>query len=291
MWGVYFAEFKNAEKIVTMKIRISLVHYLNSAPLGWAFLHGPLRERFEVVPSSPAKCADQLSKGEVDIGLIPSIEYQRIPNLQIIPDISIASLGKVRSILLIKAKGKTVINSVALDTSSRTSVALTKVLLQGKMGIQPDYVPCQPDLAVMLGRCDAALLIGDAALKVLLEEYDVTDLADEWVQWQQKPFVCAFWACRTDAPLPADLNPMFLEAKDWGLKRRHEIALVYARALNLSTSFLEDYLHHNIDYDMGSGHIEGLERFYQLAKQQELIPELRPLQFSGHHPLNCMEEC
>ena len=91
-----------------MKIRISLVHYLNSAPLGWAFLHGPFQDRFEVIPSSPAVCADQLAKGEVDIGLIPSIEYQRIPDLHIIPDISISSLAAVRSILLIRRKQYTV---------------------------------------------------------------------------------------------------------------------------------------------------------------------------------------
>lgn len=262
-----------------MKIRISLVHYLNSAPLGWAFLQGPFRGRFEVIPSSPAKCADQLSNGEVDIGLIPSIEYQRIPNLQIIPDISIASLGDVRSILLIKPKGKQTVNSVALDTSSRTSVALTKVLLQVKLGIRPKFYPYPPDLHSMLGRCDAALLIGDAALRVKLEDYDVTDLAGEWTRWQRKPFVCAFWACRTDIPFPADLSSVFLEAKDWGLKQRQEIASTYAESLNLPAPFLEGYLRQNIDYDMGPGHVEGLKKFYQLTKQENLIPEVRPLRF------------
>ena len=133
-----------------MKIRISLVHFLNSAPLGWAFLHGPFRGQFDVVPASPAKCADQLAEGAADIGLIPSIEYQRMPNLQILPGISIASTGKVRSILMVKPKGKRAIRSVALDTSSRTSIALTKVLLQRKMGINPEYVPSSPDLAAML---------------------------------------------------------------------------------------------------------------------------------------------
>jgi chorismate dehydratase len=112
-----------------MKTRVSLVDYLNSAPLGWAFLHGPFRGMFDVIPSSPANCADQLSRGKVDIGLIPSIEYQRIPSLQIIPDISISSLGEVRSILLIKSKERQTIHSVALDTSSRTSVSLVQILL------------------------------------------------------------------------------------------------------------------------------------------------------------------
>jgi chorismate dehydratase len=262
-----------------MKIRISLVHYLNSAPLGWAFLHGPLHRIFEVVPSSPAKCADQLSSGQVDIGLIPSIEYQRIPNLRIIPDISISSLGQVRSILMIKPKKRQIIRSVALDTSSRTSVGLVQILLKLKMGIHPNFVPCPPDLELMLGRCDAALLIGDAALRVPVEDFDVADLAEEWVAWQRKPFVCAFWACRAECTTSTDLLSVFLEAKDWGLKRRHEIASVYAEALDLPASFLENYLHHNIDFDLGAEHIQGLQKFYQLANQENLISELRALNF------------
>lgn len=262
-----------------MKIRISLVHYLNSAPLGWAFLHGPFHGMYEVVPSSPARCADQLSSGEVHIGLIPSIEYQLIPDLQIIPEISISSLAEVRSILLIRPKKKQSIHSVALDISSRTSVALVRILLETKMGIHPIFVPCAPDLDLMLGRCDAALLIGDAALKVPLESYDTNDLAAEWVDWQQKPFVCAFWACRPEAAISPDLNSVFWEAKNWGLKRRTEIARAYAQSLALPASFLEEYLINNIDYEMGPEHIEGLNRFYQLANKQQLIPELQPLQF------------
>jgi chorismate dehydratase len=224
-------------------------------------------------------CADQLSRGDVQIGLIPSIEYQRIPCLQIIPDMAIASLAEVRSILLIKPKGIEKINSVALDTNSRTSVALTKILLQAKMGIQPEYVLLPPDPSAMLKRCDAALLIGDAALRIRLEDYDTLDLAAEWVQWQRKPFVCAFWACRTDFTLPDNLNDIFREAKEWGLRRRHEIAAVYAQSLNLPASFLESYLFNNVDYDMSPRHIEGLQKYYELARKENLIPEPRQLHF------------
>jgi chorismate dehydratase len=262
-----------------MKIRISLVHYLNSAPLGWAFLHGPFREQFEVIPSSPAVCANQLASGEVDIGLIPSIEYERIPNLRIIPDISISSLAAVRSILLLRHKGTPEIRSVALDTSSRTSVALAKILLQERMGLHPEYLSHPPDPDAMLKRCDAGLLIGDAALKVKLEEYEANDLAELWVQWQRKPFVCAFWACRIGTRMPAELASIFKEAKEWGLKRRGEIAQVFARTLNLPVQFLENYLRENIDFDLGAQHLEGLQRFYELAQQEELISELRPAQF------------
>lgn len=264
-----------------MKTRISLVHYLNAAPLGWAFLHGPMSSRFEVIPSSPADCADMLSSGQADIGLIPSIEYERIPGLRIIPKVCISSPGAVRSILLIRPKGVEAIGSVALDTSSRTSVALTKVLLHLGMGIRPEYYPFPPNPVAMLRRCDAALLIGDPALQVRVEDYETIDLAEQWVEWQKKPFVCAVWACRESALSAADLDSVFLEAREWGLARRGEIAAAFAKTLNLPEQFLEEYLYRNIHYDLSPAHVEGLERFYRLAKQENLIPELRPVQFTG----------
>lgn len=264
---------------MTSKIRISLVHYLNSAPLGWAFLTGPFREAFEVIPSSPAVCADQLLKGEVDVGLIPSIEYQRIPDLQIIPEMAIASLGKVRSILLVKPWGKKSIGSVALDTTSRSSVILTKILLKEVMGIRPDFVPHEPDLDAMLKKCDAALLIGDTALHVDLKAYHTTDLSDMWVQWQKKPFVFAFWACRNSAPMTDEISVQFQKAKIWGLERRHEIASVYSDRLSLPKEFLESYLMENINYDLGPEHIRGLETYYQLAARAGFISKNNPLQF------------
>jgi chorismate dehydratase len=269
-----------------MKIRVSLVHYLNSAPLGWAFIHGPFRDEFDVFPASPALCADQLSKGTVDIGLIPSIEYQRIPGLRIVPDVSISSLAEVRSILLVKPRGKKEIKSVALDSSSRTSVALTKILLYKKLNIHPEFVPYPPDLNLMLGKCDAALIIGDPALGVALADYETMDLAGEWVQWQKKPFVCAFWASRPDFSVSEKLISVFLEAKAWGLERRAEIAAVYAKSLNLPARFLEKYLEENINFEMSSSHIQGVETFYQLAREMNLIPALEPLRFAGRFNLS-----
>ena len=262
-----------------MTIKISLVHFLNSAPLGWGFLYGPHKEGFEVIPSAPSVCADQLAKGEVDIGLIPSIEYQRIPNLAIIPGISIASLEKVRSLLLIRPKGKKEIRSVALDTSSRTTAALTKILLYETRGLLPEFIQHPPDLEKMLARCDAALLIGDAALQVNPDDYDTIDLVEEWNRWQKKPFVCAVWACRKGVVFPPGLVETFHAAKEWGLKRFPEISTCYAKSLNLSIKFLEDYLKQNINFDLGAEHIEGLQEFHRLAEKHSLVPGLRPLEF------------
>ncbi len=169
-----------------MKLRVSLVDYLNSAPLGWSFLHGPLKGKFEVVRSSPAECADQLARGEVDVGLIPSIEYQRIPDLRIIPGIAVAASNRVRSVLLVRPKGRPEIRSVALDTSSRTSATLVRILLERRMGLRPELVPHMPEIDEMLGRCDAALIIGDAALRLPADKYEVLDLAQAWIEWQKR---------------------------------------------------------------------------------------------------------
>ncbi len=260
-------------------IRISLVHYLNAAPLGWSFLYGPLKGKFEVIPSSPARCAEQLANGEVDLGIIPSIEYQRIPELAIVPGIAIAARSKVRSVIMVQRRERREIRSVALDENSRSSVALLKLLLRYKMGLEPEFVHQQPDAAAMLGKCDAALIIGDAALKISPEEFVITDLAEAWVEWQEMPFVFALWACRLDRDLPGGLATALHEAKVWGCGARREIAFDYARKLNLPPEFLQAYLHHNVEYDMGKPHVQGLRRFYQLAFDAGLTAQLKPLRF------------
>lgn len=232
--------------------------------------------------ASPSRCAEQLESGEVDVGLIPSIEYQRIPGLAIVPGIAVAASSDVRSVLMVRPKGLESIRSVALDTSSRSSVVLLKLLLCQRMGLSPEFIPHPPDLDQMLRRCDAALIIGDAALRISMEKFDILDLARAWIEWQKMPFVFAFWACR-EGPGAADLVQAFHQAREWGLKRREKIAEAYARELGLPRSMLADYLERNIDYDFAESHKAGLERYYVLARESGLIAENRPLRFLPLH--------
>jgi chorismate dehydratase len=262
-----------------LRLRISLVHFLNAAPLGWSFAHGPNQNQFQVLPASPAKCADQLAVGEADIGLIPSIEYQRIAGLRVIPGVSIAAINEVRSVLLVRPKGTSNIRSVALDTSSRTSVCLLKLLLQQRMGILPEYVPHEPDVGKMLRSCDAALIIGDEALRCSPDALEMVDLAAAWKEWQGLPFVFAFWGCREEVQGTPGIAGIFQQARDWGVSRIEEIAVAYAKILNLPAPFLERYLRQNLDHRMGSEHIQGLHRFYRLAFDAGLIESLAPLRF------------
>jgi len=262
-----------------LKIRVSVVDYLNSAPLAWSLLHGPLRTQFQVVAASPARCAEQLATGETHIGLIPSIEFQRIPNLKVIPHISISSLGRVRSVAVVKTREKEGIGSVVLDNSSRTSVILLKLLMKNKWGLEPEYFSHRPNINEMLRRGDAALLIGDVALGLSATNHEIWDLGEAWQEWQKLPFVFAFWACRTDAGIPDEIGSVFLEAKEWGLERRQEIARAYSDDLGLPEAGLREYLSKNIDYDLKPQHLDGLRRFYQLAHEGGYLDRERTLRF------------
>ena len=263
-----------------MKPRVSFSGYLNSAPLGWSFLHGPLKDRFEVVESSPARCADLLARGQADVALIPSIEYSRIPDLAIVPDIAVAARGPVRSVLLVAHKERE-IRTVAVDTCSRTSIVLLKIWLRSVVNLAPEFVPHEPNLPRMLERCDAALLIGDSALSLPAGRYDILDMAEAWVRWQEKPFVFALWACRAGIAETDGLVSVIQEAKAWGLGMRRQIAEIYSRRLNLPATDLEDYLFRNVDYDLSDRHLEGLRQFYRLAGEGGLVPTTEQLRFLG----------
>ncbi len=263
-----------------LKLRVAFSDYLNSAPLGWSFLHGPLKDRFEVVASSPARCADLLARGESDIALIPSIEYLRIPDLAIIPGIAVAALGPVRSVLLVGNRERE-LRTVAVDTCSRTSVVLLNLWLRFTLNLTPEFVPHEPDLPRMLDRCDAALLIGDSALSLPVNRYEVQDMAEAWVRWQRKPFVFALWACRAGIAETDGLVSALEEAKAWGLGMRRQIAGIYSRRLNLPAGDLEDYLFHNVDYELSDRHLKGLRQFYRLAREGGLAPATKELRFAG----------
>jgi chorismate dehydratase len=267
-----------------LRLRVSLVRYLNAAPLGWYFLHGPERQRFEVFPDTPAMCAERLARGEVDVGLIPSIEYQRIPDLVILPEIAISAADEVRSVLLVRRRDAGSIERVALDTSSRTSVVLAKLLLRSSMGLRPAFSPQEPEVSKMLETCDTALVIGDAALRCDPAEYRLIDLAAEWRRWQGVPFVFAFWACREASAASAAIGDAFLEAKEWGLARIEEIARRFSESLDLPAPFLERYLRQNLDHHLGAEHREGLARFYRLAFEGGFIDRQAPLRFAARTP-------
>ena len=148
------------------KLRISIVQYLNTAPLVRGFTHGPLQGKYDLSFTVPSQCAEELRTGAADIAIIPAIEYQRIDGLTILPNLSIASKQRVRSLLLISKLPTRHARSIALDSSSRSTQALTRILCAEHWKISPTFRQARPDLSTMLRDTDAALLIGDPALRL-----------------------------------------------------------------------------------------------------------------------------
>lgn len=268
------------------RLRISAISYLNTAPLMWDFEHGDAGSEFEISFTVPSRCAEALRAGIADIGIIPAAAYATIPDLVVLPRIAIASRRAVRSILLLSKVPLEKIRTVALDTSSMTSVALTKVLFAKFWGGGRSFHSMPPDIDAMLQHHDAGLLIGDPALRVDRSRYVTYDLAEEWIRYTGKPFVFAFWAVRRDALSEApslDLPAIFQRSRDLGLWPRsiHEIAFKWAPRVGLSEDQVRSYLTENIHYELDPGCLEGLQLFYRYAAEVGALPAAPELCFLG----------
>jgi len=277
------------------RLKISAISYLNTAPLMWDFEHGEAgagrfaANDFDISYTIPSACAEALRAGTADIGIIPAAAYATVPDLVIIPDVAIAARRAVRSILLVSKvpvdSRWTRVRTVALDTSSMTSVALTKILFAKWMGGAREYKPMAPDLDAMLGPCDAALLIGDPALQVDRTRYFTLDLAEEWVARTGKSFVFAFWAIRKQALArrnAAAIAEVFKKSRDHGLspKNLETIAQGWAPRLSLPVEVIRVYLTHNIHYYLDPPCLEGLALYYRLGAEVGAFPEAPELRFA-----------
>src|SRR5438093_8635879 len=164
-----FFLYPKATIFLMSRLRLSIVYYLNSLPLSWGFMHGNQRDLFELDVSPPSRCADLLAQGRVDVGLIPVIEYQRIFGLKIIPGLAVASKNNVRSVLLIGKVPIQEIKSLVVDSSSRTSVCLLRILLRNKLKTEPTLHFSLPNLPEMIQNSDAAFVIGAVAMMAKAE--------------------------------------------------------------------------------------------------------------------------
>ena len=293
------------------KLRVSIVEYLNTAPLVWGFTDGPIAGKYELSFTLPSLCAESLRAGQADIAIIPAIEYQRIPGLVVLPDMAVAARGEVRSILVIARKPIELARRFALDTSSRSSAALVQLLCRNYWGISPEFIPAAPDPAAMLAQADAALVIGDPALRIAIrldqvaekrpsgefccggdpgdqvvpgvDSLFVYDVAHQWREMTSRPCVLAVWAARREAATPEVLAD-FLASKDYGLARIAEIAEGASLKLDLPARPLERYLRENIDFSLGAENIAGLELYFRQCAEAGIIPEARRIEFAADAP-------
>jgi chorismate dehydratase len=287
-------------------LRISIVKYLNTAPLVRGFTHGPLRGKYQLSFTVPSLCAEALRTGAVDIAILPSIELQRIEGLVVLPHLSIASKKSVRSLLLVAKKPIKEVHRIALDRSSRSTQALVRILCVKHWHITPEFFEADPDLPAMLQQADAALLIGDPALQLAFAANRsgrsggtdvprgsgasvevaktrppfVYDIVEEWHTLTNLPAVLAVWAARREVTRPEVVSD-FQQSLAFGLQHLDEIAAETAKELRLRTTDLRHYLDENIDYTLDEENRRGLQRFYDLAAELGLIPEAKPVQIAS----------
>lgn len=256
-----------------------MVQYLNTVPLIWGMIEGDQRGRFELDFTTPAGCADAVRQGTAEVGIIPSIEYQRMESARIVAGVSIAAKGKVKSVLLLAKTPIEQIKSVALDNSSRTSIALVNILFKKFYRRDFEPIPLAPDLAAMLERADAALVIGDPALAYQGSRARVVDLAEEWKKFTGLPFVFALWVGRAEAGIERWRGD-FTASRDYGLAHVDQIAARYAPRYGLSPAEVKVYLTRNIDYTLDEDNLRGLRLFYQLARECGVIAAENDLRFA-----------
>ena len=249
------------------KLRVGTVSYLNSVPLNEGLDADPTVELTRAVPS---RLADQLAAGEIDVGLIPVIEAARDASYRIVPNAAIACTGEVQTVRLYSHVPLDEITSVALDPSSRTSVALTRVLLEGTFKRQPAYVALSNQTQPNTVKADAFLLIGDPVFTFTGSVHTELDLGQAWYEATGLPFVFAVWAARADVPTDG-LAERFLNAKRLGMARIDEIARRESVSRKLSESLCRRYLTEMIEYDLTDAHLSGWKWFLHLASEYGII--------------------
>lgn len=285
-------------RYIKRRIRMAAIHFLNPAPLMWDFEHEPERSerrlRYQIGYTTPSGCAEELAAGEADIGLVPVAAHATTPSLMIVPGCTVASLDRVRSIILVvrAQQGIDGVRTVAADTSSRTSYAYTRILFEIFWKVPVDFISLAPDLESMLKVADAALLIGDPAL-LALEDKDgrlertgeqllYLDLAHEWHNFTGLPWISAFWAVRAGAfeetgTSAAQLVRDLQASRDHGLEHLEDLAEEWSTRIEVPRETIRFYLTNNIHYLLDDACLRGLDAFYRLAAECGALPEAPPL--------------
>jgi chorismate dehydratase len=260
--------------------RLAASSYLNTAPLIWSFVYGSQQASVQLfTDTAPARCADMLAKGEVEVALVPVIEYQRLSDVTLVPGVCVGSRSAVRSVVIVsRVNNLKKVKRVALDESSRTSVALVKIIFREFLGFEPEWQDSPPDLKSMLGRADAALIIGDPAMKVPRDQFRVFDLATLWHEFTGFGFVFAMWMARKDNVETVRAID-FAAARDEGLAHLDDIGAQYGRQIGLSPEEIKQYLTQNISLGMDEEMKKGLEFYFELAHKHQLIRKKKPLTF------------
>lgn len=261
----------------TRKPRIAASSYLNSAPLIWSFQHSSRKDEVELIEAVPARCGQMLAENLVEVALVPAIEYQRIPNLAVVPGVCVGSRERVRSVNLVsKLDELKDIRRVALDESSRTSATLVKIIFREFLGFEPEWVSAAPDLNRMLDENDAALIIGDPGMTFSRQGFKVFDMASLWRKHTAHGFVFAVWMIGPAASAQARAID-FVAACREGVAHTEDIIAFYQPLLGLARDELQTYLTESLSFFPDDELRAGLDLYYKLAYKHGLIPAVKPL--------------
>lgn len=271
------------------RLRVAGIGFLNPAPLMWDFEHppldAPLALRYQIDRMSPSECATRLASGSADIGLIPIAALATTPGLRILPGCTIASKGKVRSLLLVRRANQRLhaLRSVAADMASRTTLAHARILFRHWGNPDVPFLPAVADLDSMLERADAAILIGDPALMALeeranrfertSEELIYHDLAEEWHTLTGMPFVSAVWAAAPGSLLDESVADDFIRSRNHGLENIDALVSEWSHRMPLSEQTIRAYLTTNIHYILDDECLEAMKVFFRMAAQAGALPE------------------
>ncbi len=254
----------------------------------WDFEHPPLaaehEKRYSIDEMTPAECAARLADGRADIGLIPIASLATTPSLRILPGCTIASKGRVRSLLLVHRASQPLksIRSVAADRASRTTLAYTRIMFHKWSNPEVPFIPMAADLDMMLERADAAILIGDPALLALEErsnrvertdeELVYRDLAEEWRALTGLAFVSAVWSIASSGPLDEGIARDFVVSRDHGLENIEALAAEWSGRIPVPESTIRSYLATNIHYVLDEECVEGMRGFFRMAAECGVLP-------------------
>ena len=271
------------------RLLIAAINFLNPAPLMWDFEHppldAPLALRYRIDRMSPAECAARLASGAADIGLIPIAALATTPGLRILPGCTIASKGRVRSLMLVRRATQPLaaLRSVAADTASRTTLAYARILFHKWANPAVPFLPVAAGLDAMLQRADAAILIGDPALMALEdcanrfertgEELVYHDLAQEWRALTGLPFVSAVWCIACSSPLEEGVADDFVQSRNHGLQNIDALVAEWSAKLPIPAETIRAYLTTNIHYVLDEECLEGMRGFFRMAAELRVLPE------------------
>jgi chorismate dehydratase len=273
------------------RLRIAAIRFLNPAPLMWDFEHPPLSgtlaAKYRIEYMLPSECADRLASGAADIGLVPIASLAATPGLRILPGCTIASKGRVRSLLLVRRAHQPLaaLRAVAADIASRTTLAYSRIMFHkwGNPGVP--FLPMAGDLDAMLDRADAAIVIGDPALFALEEranrfertgeELVYHDLAHEWRTLTGLPFVSAVWAAAATrgGPLDERVAEDMIQSRNHGLQNIDTLVAEWTRQLPVSEETIRTYLTTNIHYVLDEECLEGMRGFFRIAAETGVLPK------------------